>query len=156
MSFEGGFQGRTNKLVDGCYSFWQGSTFALLPEDVEAVRSSHAAGSAPFLHAGCGPLGGEGEPTIDTVPSDGGGRGAVPGAATPEAAAFIERSASKGSIRGVDSDSDCEVDESAVGDMLLDAVALQQYILRCCQQLEGGLRDKPGKYVSCMSCCSCV
>jgi protein farnesyltransferase subunit beta len=20
---EGGFQGRTNKLVDGCYSFWQ-------------------------------------------------------------------------------------------------------------------------------------
>jgi protein farnesyltransferase subunit beta len=24
MSFEGGFSGRTNKLVDGCYSFWQG------------------------------------------------------------------------------------------------------------------------------------
>jgi len=28
MKFEGGFQGRTNKLVDSCYSFWQG---ALLP-----------------------------------------------------------------------------------------------------------------------------
>lgn len=28
MQFEGGFQGRTNKLVDGCYSFWQG---ALIP-----------------------------------------------------------------------------------------------------------------------------
>ncbi|MBA0712428.1 hypothetical protein Golax_011532, partial [Gossypium laxum] len=27
---EGGFQGRTNKLVDGCYSFWQGGIFALL------------------------------------------------------------------------------------------------------------------------------
>ncbi|KAF2308547.1 hypothetical protein GH714_010478 [Hevea brasiliensis] len=27
---ECGFQGRTNKLVDGCYSFWQGSVFALL------------------------------------------------------------------------------------------------------------------------------
>jgi protein farnesyltransferase subunit beta len=25
MKFEGGFQGRTNKLVDGCYSFWQGA-----------------------------------------------------------------------------------------------------------------------------------
>lgn len=25
MRFEGGFQGRTNKLVDGCYSFWQGA-----------------------------------------------------------------------------------------------------------------------------------
>ena len=24
MRFEGGFQGRTNKLVDGCYSFWVG------------------------------------------------------------------------------------------------------------------------------------
>jgi protein farnesyltransferase subunit beta len=28
---EGGFSGRTNKLVDGCYSFWQGACFALLP-----------------------------------------------------------------------------------------------------------------------------
>jgi protein farnesyltransferase subunit beta len=24
MRLEGGFQGRANKLVDGCYSFWQG------------------------------------------------------------------------------------------------------------------------------------
>ncbi|KAL3288746.1 hypothetical protein HHI36_003181 [Cryptolaemus montrouzieri] len=30
MRFEGGFQGRTNKLVDGCYSFWQGASFALI------------------------------------------------------------------------------------------------------------------------------
>ncbi|CAH1790767.1 unnamed protein product, partial [Owenia fusiformis] len=30
MSYEGGFQGRTNKLVDGCYSFWQGGAFPLL------------------------------------------------------------------------------------------------------------------------------
>jgi len=30
MKFEGGFQGRTNKLVDGCYSFWQGALFPLL------------------------------------------------------------------------------------------------------------------------------
>lgn len=28
QQFEGGFAGRTNKLVDGCYSFWQG---AILP-----------------------------------------------------------------------------------------------------------------------------
>jgi protein farnesyltransferase subunit beta len=27
---EGGFNGRTNKLVDGCYSFWQGGLFPLL------------------------------------------------------------------------------------------------------------------------------
>ncbi|XP_064600059.1 LOW QUALITY PROTEIN: protein farnesyltransferase subunit beta-like [Liolophura sinensis] len=30
MNFEGGFQGRTNKLVDGCYSFWQGGAFPLV------------------------------------------------------------------------------------------------------------------------------
>ena len=30
MSVHGGFQGRTNKLVDGCYSFWQGGAFPLL------------------------------------------------------------------------------------------------------------------------------
>ncbi|XP_065893069.1 protein farnesyltransferase subunit beta-like [Dysidea avara] len=30
MSCEGGFQGRSNKLVDGCYSFWQGGLFPLL------------------------------------------------------------------------------------------------------------------------------
>jgi protein farnesyltransferase subunit beta len=27
---DGGFQGRTNKLVDGCYSFWQGCSLILL------------------------------------------------------------------------------------------------------------------------------
>ena len=31
MRLEGGYQGRTNKLVDGCYSFWQGGAVALLP-----------------------------------------------------------------------------------------------------------------------------
>ena len=30
MKYEGGFQGRTNKLVDGCYSFWQGGAFPLI------------------------------------------------------------------------------------------------------------------------------
>lgn len=30
MSLEGGFQGRTNKLVDGCYSFWQGAAFPII------------------------------------------------------------------------------------------------------------------------------
>jgi protein farnesyltransferase subunit beta len=29
MPFEGGFSGRANKLVDGCYSFWQGGAMAI-------------------------------------------------------------------------------------------------------------------------------
>jgi len=32
MNTEGGFQGRTNKLVDSCYTFWQGAIFPLLHE----------------------------------------------------------------------------------------------------------------------------
>lgn len=30
MGYEGGFQGRTHKLVDSCYSFWVGGIFAML------------------------------------------------------------------------------------------------------------------------------
>ncbi len=30
MRLEGGFQGRTNKLVDSCYSFWQGAALGLV------------------------------------------------------------------------------------------------------------------------------
>ncbi len=30
MKFEGGFQGRTNKLVDSCYSFWQAGMFPII------------------------------------------------------------------------------------------------------------------------------
>ncbi|CAH8845609.1 unnamed protein product [Trichobilharzia szidati] len=32
MATEGGFQGRTNKLVDSCYSFWQGALFPIVEE----------------------------------------------------------------------------------------------------------------------------
>jgi protein farnesyltransferase subunit beta len=32
MTIEGGFNGRTNKLVDSCYSFWQASVFNMLIE----------------------------------------------------------------------------------------------------------------------------
>ncbi|KAL7750206.1 CAAX farnesyltransferase (FTase) subunit beta [Sorochytrium milnesiophthora] len=38
MAMEGGFQGRPNKLVDGCYSFWVGGLFPLL----RAARSRQA------------------------------------------------------------------------------------------------------------------
>jgi len=45
LRLEGGFQGRTNKLVDGCYSFWQGGLFPLIHKMLaespdSAVRSA--------------------------------------------------------------------------------------------------------------------
>jgi hypothetical protein len=52
----GGFRGRTNKLVDGCYSWWVGGCFALLEGlgvkhdwsaiDEEAVTESGKDGSS--------------------------------------------------------------------------------------------------------------
>lgn len=75
MRLEGGFQGRTNKLVDACYSFWQGGLF-------------------PLLHC---------------------------------------------AITNVDSDVlQCK-------GWLYDEVALQHYIILCCQCSLGGIVDKPGK-----------
>ncbi|KAL4717942.1 hypothetical protein ACJJTC_001360 [Scirpophaga incertulas] len=74
MALEGGFQGRTNKLVDGCYSFWQGAAFPI----ISLILSQ------------------ESKEMIETV--------------------FFNQS------------------------------ALQEYIMICCQAVEGGLVDKPGKY----------
>ncbi|EPZ36789.1 Protein farnesyltransferase subunit beta domain-containing protein [Rozella allomycis CSF55] len=34
MKLEGGFQGRCNKLVDGCYSFWQAAIFPIIESEL--------------------------------------------------------------------------------------------------------------------------
>ncbi|KAJ2615491.1 CAAX farnesyltransferase (FTase) subunit beta [Coemansia sp. RSA 1365] len=39
LAFEGGFSGRTNKLVDGCYSYWVGGAFALLQKALKRSQS---------------------------------------------------------------------------------------------------------------------
>lgn len=83
MPFEGGFQGRTNKLVDGCYSYWQGAIF----------------------------------PLVDRL--------------------YLNKDLYKG---GDHKDYKTE-------NWLFDQLALQKYILVCCQDKRGGLRDKPNVYV---------
>lgn len=47
MASEGGFQGRTNKLVDSCYSFWQGAIFPLIHE---AFRQGGTKVALPETH----------------------------------------------------------------------------------------------------------
>ncbi|KAL9182472.1 hypothetical protein ACHAXT_013124 [Thalassiosira profunda] len=42
MGYEGGFCGRTNKLVDGCYSFWQGGAVAVLDGWLHATQHEAA------------------------------------------------------------------------------------------------------------------
>jgi len=77
MRLEGGFQGRVNKLVDGCYSFWQGGTPAIFKMCMKK----------PYLP---------------------------------------------------------------------DSEALQRYVLHCCQQRNGGLRDKPSKPRDFYHTCYCL
>jgi protein farnesyltransferase subunit beta len=69
-SFEGGFMGRTAKLVDGCYSLWQGGAFALLARALAgegggaAVRPRVPADAELEAHAervAAGLLGAEGD-----------------------------------------------------------------------------------------------
>jgi protein farnesyltransferase subunit beta len=71
MTVEGGFQGRTNKLVDSCYSFWQGSIFNIIAMSNQEYTYEN--------------------------------------------------------------------------ELLYNQLALQAYILLCCQSPSGGLFDKPGK-----------
>uniref|UniRef100_A0A2C9UAH9 Prenyltransferase alpha-alpha toroid domain-containing protein n=2 Tax=Manihot esculenta TaxID=3983 RepID=A0A2C9UAH9_MANES len=108
---ECGFQGRTNKLVDGCYSFWQGGVFALL-KGLHSVNGEHVAFSDPE----------EGDSATDGT-SEG----------------------EDGNSLGTDET--CHIKRGGDGEMapLFHSVALQQYIILCPQEQEGGFRDKPGK-----------
>jgi protein farnesyltransferase subunit beta len=56
----GGFKGRTNKLVDGCYSWWVGGAFGLL----EALGIGHGEGQGPH---GDAPASGEDAENWDDV-----------------------------------------------------------------------------------------
>jgi prenyltransferase beta subunit len=53
MKLEGGFQGRTCKLVDACYSFWQGAVFPIL-QTVLAAQSvvDTSSGAVTLMHRG--------------------------------------------------------------------------------------------------------
>jgi protein farnesyltransferase subunit beta len=42
MSLEGGFQGRTNKLVDGCYSFWAAGDFPIIKAELSRALGKEA------------------------------------------------------------------------------------------------------------------
>lgn len=53
MSFEGGFQGRTNKLVDSCYSFWQGASFYILQDFIGVPVTFHPLALQGYITVCC-------------------------------------------------------------------------------------------------------
>ncbi|ONI19544.1 hypothetical protein PRUPE_3G284100 [Prunus persica] len=141
---EFGFQGRTNKLVDGCYSFWQGGVFPLL----QRVRS-----------------------IIDEqlVLPDAGGHSTTNGTHTSTTSSISEVGESfEGTSSHVDDacHSRQEVNFNDIGynfvkrpiemEPLFHSLALQQYILLCSQEEKGGMKDKPGLSRDFYHTCYCL
>ncbi|KAF5195789.1 farnesyltransferase subunit beta [Thalictrum thalictroides] len=135
QGIECGFQGRANKLVDGCYSFWQGCVFALIQ------RLPSIAGEQLHLNIGKGKqerggalsvgISNMSEPESDS------------GTLSPDESKLSDIGISF--IKG----------RTELGP-LFHSVALQQYILLCSQVQEGGFKDKPGKYKDYYHTCYCL
>ena len=97
MSREGGFQGRTNKLVDGCYSFWQGGAGVLM----ECLHGKSELSNREDIF-------------------------------------------SKGKVHII------------YQRITFSLASLQEYVEKCCQSPNGGLRDKPGKSPDFYHSCYCL
>jgi hypothetical protein len=126
VRLEGGFQGRTNKLVDSCYSFWQGAALAMCEiyknggSDVYDMEQylAHDAASVPEATS----------TGKDAVSADG------------EIGIELELALDLPEAKRIK-----KVDDTS-GNLPFNQNALQRYILHCAQNLEGGgMRDKPGK-----------
>ena len=120
MKLEGGFQGRTNKLVDACYSFWQGSALAI----VEIIRNGNHDLFDLETHLNIKNQ----EKIIDQDKDE-------------------NENENEDGIIELAVGTEASVVEDDNGALLYNQKALQRYILHCSQNIDGGgLRDKPGKH----------
>ncbi|KAK9113768.1 hypothetical protein Syun_020565 [Stephania yunnanensis] len=138
---ECGFQGRINKLVDGCYSFWQGGVCALMQRLHSVVVGQ--------LHA-------KEQRTVENTDSlqtpNSSDAEKVPGASSTDGGGMpITDSVLKLSDIGFSF-----IKEQIELDPLFQSIALQQYILLCSQVQDGGFRDKPGKQRDHYHTCYCL
>lgn len=49
----GGFRGRTNKLVDGCYSWWNGGLFQMIQPYLKTDQELFDRGMSHYVHLPC-------------------------------------------------------------------------------------------------------
>ena len=142
MQREGGFQGRTNKLVDGCYSFWVGALHPIL-DTLEGTREQLSQEQMHALfderHAPTQQQPGAANPTASTD-------------SAVAAAALSSPSASASPAASSDDTADLVSDDG----VRFDSLALQRYVLVSCQMTMGGLRDKPGKHPDLYHSCYCL
>lgn len=147
---EGGFQGRTNKLVDGCYSFWQGGVSAL-------IQRLHSSVDEPLM-----PLDAEDDCSTGTESSA--TSDVCEGEQDPEGNLSHADDTCHFRPEGEQTTSNPSnffniglnfIREPSKLEPLFQSVALQQYILLC-SQVEGGFRDKPGKHKDYYHTCYCL
>lgn len=138
MSVEGGFQGRTNKLVDGCYSFWQGATAILVEMALHGETETRKVVGWRKENDGrivlCAPQ----SYTEDL--RDSGVSGKDFGDTSDLRSVCPRETAMKSDMPNIEPS--CHVGGNLE---CLSQHALQRYILHCAQALDGGLRDKPDK-----------
>lgn len=121
MTFEGGFNGRSNKLVDGCYCFWVGAAIALLDIDFYPPEAPHS-NLNTNRKFDSGVYNRRIDPLLVTRLS-------------PDLD-NLEPSSNK------HNGSYCDPEK---GNLTFDQILLQRYIMLCAQDPQGGLRDKPSK-----------
>ncbi|CAL0298960.1 unnamed protein product [Lupinus luteus] len=136
---ECGFQGRTNKLVDGCYSFWQGGAVALLQRlysvvEEQMAEASQVSSKPDVSEEQKSPYGTSGDATCH----------------------FTHGGTDKPGLADFKNSGYNFINEWRERDPLFHSIALQQYILLCSQEQEGGLRDKPGKRRDHYHTCYCL
>ena len=149
---EGGFNGRTNKLVDGCYSFWQGGAFPVLELASGAVLramggaeggADRRAGATRERRRGAGNEGGGGNEGGEAIASDASSNAAC---ALFPAAQLATQPTRKTNTAG----------SHAFATPSFSSRALQGWLLLCCQLPNGGLQDKPGKGRDHYHTCYCL
>ncbi|CAM0882823.1 unnamed protein product [Alopecurus aequalis] len=151
---ECGFQGRTNKLVDGCYSFWQASSFpafAFLSHMFCSICDRclvYVQGAAIALAQKLMTVADE-----QSKPSYSNKLSSVDGACGTSSSCLASEKSS--TVDYAKFGFDFVKQSNQIGP-LFHNIALQQYILLCAQVLEGGLRDKPGKNRDHYHSCYCL
>ncbi|KAF8390402.1 hypothetical protein HHK36_024928 [Tetracentron sinense] len=142
---ECGFQGRANKLVDGCYSFWQGAIFPLIQrlhsivdEQLRAMNGGEGKHSVDRAHTVATSKLSEGELSLDETSSQ------------VDEACHCRHEGKLSDIAFNFLNGCAELEP------LFHSIALQQYILLCSQVQDGGFKDKPGKYRDYYHTCYCL
>ncbi|KAK8928498.1 Protein farnesyltransferase subunit beta [Platanthera zijinensis] len=136
---ECGFQGRTNKLVDGCYSFWQGGSLCIIQRLLSIAHHQIKSSPISLKHL-----------SVDGNADSASFTGCKPDRSPYQIHDFDGEEAGKRSAIGL------EFIKITNEGPLFHSIALQQYILLCSQVLEGGFRDKPGKQRDHYHSCYCL